>query len=58
MQVEIRTITDWITIIPKNQQRSHIGMAHESFAQSLDAVISMHSICHVAGPVENGRDGK
>lgn len=57
MQIEIRAISDWIMIISENKQRSHIGMAHESFAQGFDTMIGMHAIGHIAGTIENRRNG-
>lgn len=57
MQIEVRAIAYGIVLISENKQRSHIGMAHEGFAQGFNAVIGVHAISHVAGPVESGRNG-
>lgn len=57
MQIEVRAIAYGIIVISENKQRGHIGMTHECFAQSFDAVIGVHAIGHVAGAVESGRNG-
>lgn len=58
MQIEIRPIADWIAVVLENQQWSHVGVTHESFAQGFDTVTGVHAISYVAGAVEDRRDGE